>query len=52
MLVLIAFLAYFLWLVARAGWKLNREIGWLLLAGQLAFIVYSTLTFYVIEVPF
>ena len=51
-LVLIAFLAYFLWLVARAGWKLNREIGWLLLAGQLAFIVYSTLTFYVIEVPF
>ena len=51
-LVLIAFLAYFLWLVARAGWKHNREIGWLLLAGQLAFIVYSTLTFYVIEVPF
>ena len=44
--------SYFLWLVARAGWKLNREIGWLLLAGQLAFIVYSTLTFYVIEVPF
>ena len=41
-----------MWLVARAGWKLNREIGWLLLAGQLAFIVYSTLTFYVIEVPF
>ena len=34
------------------AWKLNREIGWLLLAGQLAFIVYSTLTFYVIEVPF
>ena len=44
-LVLIAFLVYFLWLVARAGWTLNREIGKLLLTGQLAVIVYSALTF-------
>ena len=51
-LILIGFLLVFLWLIAKGGWKLSRAIGWQLLSGQLVFIVYSILTFYVITVPF